>query len=424
MKTVTKCVIILFVLTTILSAADDNNWPRWRGPRDNGTAAPGDYPVKWTPEKALWKTEVPGKGFSTPVVWNKQIFMTSGVKGLDSVLAFNWSGKLIWMKTLGAEVEGRHRNASGSNPSPVTDGSAIFVFFKSGRFAALELDGKTRWSTNLFKKYGRDNRFWDFGISPVLTKNHIVMTQMHDGDSWIAAFNKKTGKLNWKVPRNYKTPVEGRQAYTTPIVFSHKGKESLLVWGGQHLTAHDTSDGKLLWSCGDFNPKAQKLWPAVASPVICGETVVVPCGRADRRSPRLHGIKLGGEGDITETHRVWKRKDTGPFVPSPAEYQGRVYITRDLGEIECVDPATGKILWSDAFPKGRGKFYSSPLIAGGHLYATREDGTIFVVRIKDRFELISEIKMNDHMISSPIAVSGRLLIRTEKYLFCVKQSDK
>jgi outer membrane protein assembly factor BamB len=375
--------------------------------------------VKWDPEKVLWKIDIPGKGFSTPIVCDKKIYLTTGAEDLDTVLAFDWSGKQIWQKQLGDETAGKHKNGSGSNPSATTDGSGIFVFFKSGNFAALELDGSVRWKTNLFERYGKDNRYWDFGTSPVLTKKDVVMAQMHDGESWLAAFDKVTGKLNWKVARNYKTAVEGSQGYSTPIVFSHKGTEALLVWGGHHLTAHDAANGKIIWSCGDFNPAGEKLWAAVASPVIAGTVAVVPCGRDDRRQPRLHGIKIGGSGDVTQTHRLWKRKDTGPYIPSPAEYKGRVYIICDRGQAHCINPLTGESIWSGVFPKGKGNFYSSPLIAGGHLYAAREDGMIFVIGLKDKFEIISRIDMKDRIIASPIAISDRLLIRTNHHLFCI-----
>jgi hypothetical protein len=422
----TQAVSLLFLAAAMMllsiqtsRASENGNWPDWRGPDNNGSITSGNYPVKWDPEKVLWKIDVPGKGFSTPIVWNKRIYLTTGTNDSDTVLAFDWSGKQIWQKQLGPEVAGKHQNGSGSNPSATTDGSAIFVFFKSGNFAALELNGSIRWKTNLFERYGKDNRFWDFGTSPVLTKKDVVIAEMHDGESWLAAFDKATGKVSWKVPRNFKTPVEGSQGYSTPIVFSHKGMETLLVWGGQHLTAHDASDGKTIWSCGNFNPKGTGYWPTVASPVISGTVAVVPCGRADRRQPRLHGIKLGGSGDVTETHRLWKREDTGTFIPTPGQYNGRVYVIRDRGEIDCINPLTGKNIWSGVFPKGKGNFYSSPLIAGGHLYAARESGTIYVIKLKDKFEIISEIDMKDRIIASPIAISDRILIRTEHHLFCI-----
>jgi outer membrane protein assembly factor BamB len=141
-----------------LPVAADANWPGWRGPHSDGSAVSGEYPVEWNPENVLWKTAVPGKGFSTPVVWDKTIFLTTGAEGLDTLLALDWSGEKIWEKQLGAESAGKHRNGSGSNPSATTDGSAVFVFFKSGTLAAFEFDGAVRWQTNLFERYGRDDR--------------------------------------------------------------------------------------------------------------------------------------------------------------------------------------------------------------------------------------------------------------------------
>ncbi|MCP4455255.1 MAG: PQQ-binding-like beta-propeller repeat protein [Planctomycetes bacterium] len=412
--------LIFSLLVTTLCAAAETNWQRWRGPDNNGVMTSGNYPTTWDPENVLWKVEVPGKGTSTPIVWNNRIYLTTGASGADTLLALDWSGKELWQRQMGSEAKGKHQNASGSNPSPVTDGSAVFVFFKSGNLAAIELDGSIRWQTNLFGRYGKDQRFWDFGTSPVLTKSDVVMAHMHDGESWLAAFDKVTGEVRWKVPRNYKTPVEGRQGYTTPLVFSHEGTEALLVWGGHHLTAHDAANGKILWSCGNFNPDEKKLWGSVASPVIVGNVAVVPCGRDDKLQPRLHGIKMGGTGDVTATHRLWKRTDTGPFIPCPTYYKGRIYITCDRGRMDCIDPLTGESLWSGQFPKSSRKFYGSPLVAGGHLYAAREDGVIFVLGLNDKFEIISEIDMGDGIIASPIAIDDRLLIRTKKHLFCIE----
>ena len=161
------------------------------------------------------------------------------------------------------------------------------------------------------------------------------------------------------------------------------------------------------------------MWPAIVTPVIAGDIAVVAFGRNDRNHPRLYGIRLGGSGDVTATHRVWKRKDTGTFVPTPVEYNGHLYLVRDRGEVECIDPATGQTLWSDAFPKSGRKFYASPLIAGGILYAAREDGVIFVANVDDEFELLAQNDMGEPVIASPVPVSNRILIRGQRHLFCV-----
>jgi hypothetical protein len=413
-----KALPIVALGLSCVSAHADPDWPAWRGPVSNGATGQGAYPVKLDPTNATWTATLPGKGCSTPVIWNKRIILTAPTNGLDAVLAFGWDGKPLWVTSFGPESPGSHRNGSGSNPSPVTDGKSVFVRFKSGTLAALDLSGIIVWHTNLTEAFGPDQLYWDQGTSPDLTRNDVVVARMHGGDSWLAGFDKVTGKLHWKVARNFQTPVEGDHAYSTPLVIEQHGKQVILVWGAQHLTGHDATDGSLLWSCGDFNPQAVANWPAVASPVVAGDIAIVACGRADRGQPRLYGVKLGGSGDVTLSHRVWKREDTGTFVPTPAEYHTHVYLLRDRGEVECLDPLTGKTQWQGAFPKASPNYYASPLVAGDSLYAIREDGAIFVARIKDKFEVVSESRLGEHVIASPVAISDRLFIRGERHLFC------
>jgi len=173
----------------------------------------------------------------------------------------------------------------------------------------------------------------------------------------------------------------------------------------------------MLWSCGGFNPEEKALWPAVATPIVVGDMAVVPYGRNDRKLPRLHGIKLGGSGDVTSTHRLWMRDDISSFVPSPASYKGGVYLLRDRGEIECVDPVTGKNHWSAALPKDRSNYYASPLIAGGKLYAAREDGVVFVADVEGEFRLLSENDLGEPIIAMPVPFDGQILIKGTKNLF-------
>ena len=414
-----------FVLlgTALLSVASKNvlaDWTNWRGPHGNGSAESGNYPADFSESNTRWVADLPGKGCSTPIVLNQVIYLTAPVGGKDAVLAYDWDGKRLWTTTFDVEEAGKHRNGSGSNASPVTDGEAVFVYFKSGTLAAIETDGTVRWRINLVERFGKDNLFWDHGTSPVLTKQHVVMARMHSGESWIAAFDKSTGDIDWKVARDYDVPKECDHGYTTPLVIQHQEKESLMVWGGEHLTIHDAADGKLVWSCGDFNPEQNELWPAIVTPVVVGDTAMICYGRNDRDIPRTFGIRLTGDGDVTKTNHVWQRDDVGAFVPTPAVYDGQMYIVRDKGEVDCIDPATGKTVWSDAFPKHRNKFYASPLIADGKIYAPREDGAVFVASIANgRFELLAENDMREPVIGSPVGVADRLFIRGEKHLYCL-----
>ena len=416
---------IFFTALTLFAAlnlpAEDGpgNWPRWRGPEDKGSLEGGRFPVQFDAERVLWKAPLPGKGCSTPIVWNRRIYVTAPSKGRDSLIALDWSGEPVWVADFGKENPGKHRNGSGSNPSPVTDGDGVFVYFKSGTLAAVNLDGSIRWQTNLVERFGEDTLFWDHGTSPVLTETAVVMARMHNGESWLAAFDKTTGKLHWKEPRNYKTPTEGDHGYATPLVIQYQGKEALLVWGAQHLTIHDASNGKVVWTSGDFNPENKALWPSIATPVVVGDVAVVAFGRNDRGIPRLYGIRLSGQGDVTATSRLWKRTDIGTFVPTPAAYDGKVYLVGDKGSVHCLDPETGKTIWTDAFPRHRAKYYSSPLIAGGKLYAPREDGVVMVADVKNGFKLLAENPMGESIIASPVPAENRLLIRGIENLFCI-----
>ena len=169
-------------------------------------------------------------------------------------------------------------------------------------------------------------------------------------------------------------------------------------------------DGKLLWKTNLVEKYGTDTlyWGYGTSPVV-------PYGRGTR----LHGIKLDGRGDVTSTHRAWLREDTGTFVPTPVEYKGKVYLVRDRGEVECIDPATGNTLWSGQLPKNASSYYASPSIAAGKVYAAREDGVVFVARVEGDFEVLSENNMGERLIASPVPVANRLLIRGEQHPFCV-----
>ncbi len=189
------------------------------------------------------------------------------------------------------------------------------------------------------------------------------------------------------------------------------------------MTAHNAADGKLLWSCDAFNPKEMGYWPAIATPVICGNMAIVPVGRDDRpKQAHIHGIKLGGgQGDVTETHRAWKREDIGVFVSSPAACKRRVYLLRHRGAVVCLDPTNGNTIWTAAFPENKSPYYSSPIIANGLLYAAREDGVVFTARVEEKFELLAENPMGERILASPVPVANRLLLRGDRHLFCVDE---
>ena len=409
----------LAIPQTTFSQTVSTNWLNWRGPSQNGSSTQTNLPRALSPKELQWKIALPGIGCSTPIVVDGLVYLTAPANGKDTIVCVDGAGVKKWASNFGKESPGRHRNGSGSNASPVSDGQGVFAYFKSGTLAAVELDGSIRWQIDLVKKYGKASMFWSHGTSPVLTEKYVIMARICAGDSWLAAFDKQNGELAWKVERNYKTPKEGDQGYATPLVIDHAGVESILVWGAEHLTLHNASDGQTVWSCGGFNVKKVELCPSVASPVLVGDMIVVPSGRNDRRKPILHGIKMVGEGDQTKTAHQWKREDASTFVPTPCVRDEHIYMVRDKGEVECLDPKTGKTIWADKLPKNRSKFYSSPLVADAMIYAPREDGVVFTIKVGDgKFELESTNDLGESVIGSPIVFGNRVLVRGAKHLFC------
>lgn len=410
--------VIAGLAAGMVLAVGADNWPRWNGPQGNGVAGDGDFPVQFGPDRNLaWKAPMPGAGSSTPVVWDQHIFVTGPIEGEDGLIALDWNGDERWRVRLGEQRPGKHRNGSGSNPSPVTDGERVYVYYKSGTIAAVDFAGKVVWKKNLQEMYGEDTLWWDLGTSPVLAGGRVIVAVMHEGDSYIAALNPFNGNVDWRTPRNFKTPSESDQSYTTPFVWNDGNRDQIVTWGADHVTGHDAADGSLLWTCGGFNPDDKAYWRVIASASASAAAgiAVVPYGRAKH----VAGIRPGGEGDVTKSNRLWERDGFGADVPTPVVSGERVYILEDRGEVYCLDLKSGRDQWSQALPRHRSSYYASPVLAGNILFCTREDGMLFVCRVNDEgFEVIAENDLKERVIATPVPVRDRLLIRGENHLFC------
>jgi len=423
MDSIKRRVIMIAIVTIFFINATVNaqNWPQWRGPSDNNIAAPGNYPVNFTADDdIIWKVQLPGKGSSTPIVWNDRIVLTSGVgdgdEGKDGVLCFDWNGEQLWQVTLGKQIPGKHPRGSGSCPSIVTDGKRLFAYFKSGRLAALDFDGKILWKTNLRESYGDISMFWDLGTSPVLVGGNVIVAVLHEGRSYVLALEQATGKVAWKVDRIYSGNVESPQSYTTPLITTENDHTTIIIWGADHLTGHDAATGEFIWECGGFNPNNKEYWRTIASPVISQGIVIVPYGRGRY----LAGVKLGGSGNITDSARLWEKKDIGTDVATPVAKDGKVYIVSFKGKIWCMDALTGNVLWQTKLPRGKGMIYSSPVIAGNKLYIAREEGAFYVCELTPTgMNVVNQTKFEDYFVATPALVRDRILLRGEKNLYCI-----
>ncbi|MCD0460713.1 outer membrane protein assembly factor BamB family protein [Roseiconus lacunae] len=420
-----------------LQAAPPASWPQWRGPNQNGVAPAGTYPAEWAEDAGVrWKQPVEGRGGSTPVIAGDLAFLTSGIDGNNSLLAFqlNEGGKVAWKTEFGEDTKGKHKKGSGSNPSPVTDGEFVFAYYRSGDLGCARLNGEQVWHINLQERYGDDTLWWDLGSSPTLIDNLIVIAVMQSpekkdgsaanrtGDaSYLVAFNRKTGEEAWKVSRELGAPSEAAQSYTTPIAIEDQGL--IAVMGADHLTIHSAKDGHELGRVGGFNPGQDQYFRSISSPVVSGDIVVCPYARGETITACKISDVIAGKG---RDSIVWERDDLGSDVPTPAIEDGRVYVAGDKkrrGIITALDLKTGKTIWEYELDKSRIDFSSSPLVAQDHLYITAENGTTFVVGPLSGTEprLVSTNPVGDDAqftVSSMVPYNGTALLqRTRNMLY-------
>jgi len=416
--------VLVAVAAPIPAGADD--WPNWRGPGLDGVAAGSGYPTAWAAGRNVaWRVPLPGVGASTPAVWGDHVVVTLAIDGRDAVLCLDRAGKERWRRVLGAERAGKHAKATGSNPSPVTDGTHVWVYFKSGELAALELaDGEVVWKDNLQERFGEDTLWWDLGTSPVLTRDAVVVAVMQSGPSYLAAFGRNDGTLRWKHDRDLGAPEEAAQSYSTPLVLPGEARlgepaEVVVVLGADHVTAHDAADGSELWRVGGLNPGGERFFRSIASPVAVGDLVIAPYARGST----LTAVRRGGKGDVTATHVAWKRTDLGADVPTPAVLDGRAIVCTDQGGIECLDAATGRTEWKEQLPKNRHAYSSSPVIAEGRVIATREDGETAIVAPPVGegavATLVGSGALDEMTVATPVCVDGRIFLRSREALWCI-----
>lgn len=418
-KIVAVAIGILSVESNLVVA---DNWPQWRGPEGNGVASAGDYPVEFSDSKNVdWSVELPGRGSSTPAVWGDRILVTCDIDGQDGVVGYESNGEELWQTQLGPGRPGEHRNGSGSNPSPVTDGEHLIVYYKSGTVACLNLAGEVLWQHNLQEEYAEDTLWWDLGTSPVLVDGMAVIAVMQEGESYLIAYDVASGDVAWRAPRNFNVNTESNHAYTTPNVVEVNGEKQIVVWGADHLTGHDVATGEQLWKYSGFNPQDEPNWRVIASAAATDGVAVVPYGRAGI----VAAVSLGQSGDVTQQSDIlWeiRGRNQGSDVPTPAIREGLVYLLTDVGGLACHDLESGAQRWSAELPRSSAKFYASPILAGDQLFCAREDGMIFAGKITDQgFQLLSENPMGEQIIATPVAVDDALLVRGEHHLWRLRK---
>jgi outer membrane protein assembly factor BamB len=422
-KTPPLCLGLCVAVSSLtgVAKADEfgRNWITNRSPEARATSASSESmrsPVQWSAsENIRWRTPLNGRGASTPIVVDGQIFVTDGTDSENRLRCIAEDGSISWSVDFGTPIRGKHKNGTAANPSPVSDGQHVVAYFKSGDIACCDLDGTVQWKLNLQEKFGEDTLWWDLGTSPVIADGKVIVAVMQSGPSYIVALDLPTGKVVWKADRSMNVNDESNQSYTTPVVVDDAGTPTLLTLGADHLTAHRVSDGKFLWKLGGFNRENMKYDRSISSPLVVDDLILCPYERGETMTA------VRWAASVAESDRIaWQRDDLGADVPTPTGSSERVYINDDKGLITCIDPKSGQTIWQESLPKNRNKYYSSPTILGDQVYFTREDGVTFVIQDSGKFQLLATNAIDASTVSTPVAFGDALLIRSFEELICIE----
>ena len=395
-----------------------DQWGHWRGPTGNGAATAAAPPINFGATKNLrWKAEIPGRGSSSPVVWDQSVFVTTavpvdGVPGeLDfRVLCFDRStGQQKWSRSAVRAIphEGTHETNGFASHSPCTDGLHVYASFGSRGLSCYTMAGELVWKRD-FGDMTMRNGFGE-GSSPTLAGELIIVPWDHEGPSRLYALDTKTGRTVWEVPRDEPT------GWSTPLITEDSSGGRQVVMNGENAArGYDLETGQELWRCG-----GQTVRPC-ASAVAANGVAYVASGF---RGAFIGAFDLLGRGDLSGgRHVLWTHEQDTPDVASPLLSNGRLYYYKEkTGLLTCVDAKTGKPHYETARIQGLGRTYASPVAANGHVYLTDRSGTIVVIEDAPTLKIIATNDMGEGVDATPAAVGADLFIRGERHLFCVSQ---
>ena len=418
-----RLVCTLSASVVAVAAVSAENWPQWRGPQLNGVSAEKGLPTKWTPEENIaWKLAMPSRTGATPIIWNNHIFLNVALQEKEGDLEL-WAvdrgkGTVMWKKPLGGGNT-MMRKQNMSSPSPVTDGTTVWVMTGTGILKAFDFKGEELWLRDIQKDYGAFGLNWGYASSPLLHQGSLYVQVLHgmktDDPSYNLKIDGTSGKTIWRVERPTNAIRESPDSYTTPALLRHGSQTEIVITGGDVVTGHDPETGKELWRANGLNPENIPSYRIIASPLVAGGLIIAPT----RVRPML-AIKPGGSGDITESHKVWSF-DRGPDVPTPVSDGKLLYIVGDSGVVYALDVKTGEPVYGPERLKP-GTYSASPVLADGKIYVTSEDGVTSVFAAGPKFELIAENAMNEYTLSSVAVSGGQIFLRTAGHLYAIGKS--
>jgi outer membrane protein assembly factor BamB len=385
------------------------NWLQWRGPRMDGTSQEKNVPVQWgATSNILWKTAVPGLGHASPIVWGDRIFTVTCEPEKESraLLCFDANtGVLRWQTVvMSSMLEAKHGLNSHASSTPATDGQLVFSAFLDRSdmvVSAHDFAGRQRWQVRpgiFSSKHG-------FCSSPIVFKDKVILNGDHDGDGYLVALDRQTGKTLWKVDRPNKT-----RSYCAPAIFEIGGRTQMVLSGTKCVTSYDPNDGKLHWIID--GPTEQYVASLVYSRKA--NLVFMTAG-----FPEYHILAIDptGQGNVTQTHVKWRTTKGAVYVPSPIVEGDYFLVTSEAGVAHCFEAATGKILWQER----QGVAHASLVSAAGLVYFTNDEGVTHVVKPGSEYSLVARNELGEKVFASPALGNGRVYVRGFKNLYAIGQ---
>jgi outer membrane protein assembly factor BamB len=434
-------VAVLLVAAAPLAARQTGQWPQFRGPGATGVAADLRLPDTWSAsENIVWKTEIPGVGWSSPIVWNDRIFLTAVIRAQTGeapkpglyfggerpaptdehrwmVYAVDFAnGRMLWQREVrrGAPPQSRHLKNSYASETPTTDGERVYAAFGNVGVFAFTMDGDPAWQRPAATRATRNG--WGTAASPVLHDGRLYVLDDNDEQASLAALDARTGKEVWRVERARETN------WATPFIWRHKQRTEVVVAATHGVQSYDL-DGKVVWTLRGMSSIV------IPTPFDSGGLLYVTSGYVGDQVRPVYAIRPGAGGDISlksgETSNAfvaWSLPQAGPYNPSPIVYEGIYYTLLDRGFFTAHDAKTGVEIYGRQRidPTGVG-FTASPWAANGRIYVVSEDGDTYVIRAGPKYELVAKNSLGEMTMATPAIAHGSLILRTAERLYRIGQ---
>jgi outer membrane protein assembly factor BamB len=406
---------LLAPLTLFAATAAAEDWPQFRGPGGQGAWEGGPLPVEWGPTRNVaWKRELPGEGWSSPVVADGRVYLTSAVAApgeagkdwsLQALCLDAGSGSTLW-KTEAFYVDAQkayvHGKNSHASPTPLVEGGRLYVHFGPHGTACLNLSGKVLWRSTAVKY----NPVHGPGGSPILVDDALIFSCDGGDEAFVAALDRNTGNLLWKTPRSVDAPK--KFSFSTPLLIEVHGRKEVVSAGSGMVGAYDPKTGAEIWRV------RHNGYSVVPCPVYAHGLVLLSSGYD---APQFLAIRPDGTGDVTDTHVAWRTAKGAPLTPSPLVVGDELYLVADGGVVSCLDARTGRPHWQH---RVEGHYSASPVYADGKIYVQSEEGTGTVLRAGKEFGEVARNPLDERSLASYAAAKGALFIRTAKHLYRIE----